>query len=207
MAPSSSKSAGASASDCPECSSAKAMTSAVPASAQIQNSIEGRCRCSHAPTAAVASGRMPTITLACTAPTWRMAVDVSSGNPNTTPAEVIASGTQSLRRGNGARVAARNAADSRPAIAARPSAMNAPDICGASAGPTARRVMGSVSAKIATPSAPSQRPLRSSGFRRACRDMRLTVPLRTSTPPVQSAGSLRHLYRPVRQYTKGLPRC
>ena len=39
-----------------------------------------------------------------------------------------------------------------------PVAMNTLLICGASGVPTARRVMGSVSAKIATPSAPSSRP-------------------------------------------------
>ena len=42
--------------------------------------------------------------------------------------------------------------------------MNTPDICGASGVPTASRVIGNVSAKIVTPSAPSQSPLVSCGF-------------------------------------------
>ena len=45
--------------------------------------------------AAVASGSTPMITLACTASTWRMATDVNSGKPNTTPADVSASGHRS----------------------------------------------------------------------------------------------------------------
>ena len=84
-----------------------------------------------------------------------MATEVNSGKPNTTPAEVMVSGHQSSRRGQGARVASRNATDSAAATTARPSAMNTPDICGASGVPTASRVMGSVSAKMVTPSKPS----------------------------------------------------
>ena len=148
----------------PERMTAKATTRALPIAAQIQKPAEGRWRCSHAPTAAVASGSTPTITLACTASTWRIATEVSRGNPKTTPADVMASGSQSSRLGSGARVATRKTADSTAATTARPSAMNTPDICGASGVPTARRVIGSVSAKMVTPSAPSQRPLVSCAF-------------------------------------------
>ena len=81
----------------PERSTAKATTSALPSAAQAQKPAEGRCRCSQAPTAAVASGSTPMITLACTASTWRMAIEDSSGKPNTTPPEVMASGSQSSR--------------------------------------------------------------------------------------------------------------
>ena len=45
------------------------------------------------------------LTLACTASTWRIAIDVNSGKPKTTPADVIASACQSRPRGSGARVA------------------------------------------------------------------------------------------------------
>ena len=76
----------------------------------------------------------------------------SRGKPNTTPAEVMASGNQSSRRGSGARVASRKSADSMAATTARPKAMKTPDICGASGVPTASRVMGNVSAKMVTPS-------------------------------------------------------
>ena len=47
---------------------------------------------------------------------------------------------------------------SSPAKAARPAVTNSGGSCGVSAGPTAIRVIGSVSAKIATPSRPSQSP-------------------------------------------------
>ena len=48
----------------PDLMMANVMTSAVPVAAQIQNPSDGRWLCSHAPTAAVASGSTPTITLA-----------------------------------------------------------------------------------------------------------------------------------------------
>ena len=144
----------------PDFRMANATTSAVPVAAQNQKPADGRWRCSHAPTAAVASGSTPTITLACTASTWRIAMEVHSGKPNTTPPATKARGRHWSRRGKGALVASRNTADSRPATTARPSAMNTPDICGASGVPTARRVMGRVSAKMATPSRPSHRPRR-----------------------------------------------
>jgi hypothetical protein len=102
---------------------AKATTSALPNAAHNQKPGEGRCRCKNAPTAAVANGSTPTITLACTASTYRMATEVNNGKPNTTPPAVMASGTQSCRRGSGARVASRNAADSAAATTARPKAM------------------------------------------------------------------------------------
>ncbi len=96
------------------------------------------------------------MTLACTASTWRMAIEVNSGKPNTTPAAVTAISGQSPRAGRGARVnASRNRLNS-AARAARPMAMNTPDISGASAVPTARRVMGRVAAKMVTPSRPSR---------------------------------------------------
>jgi hypothetical protein len=88
-----------------------------------------------------------------------MAIEVKSGKPNTTPPAVMASGHQSSRRGKGARVASKNTADKPAATTARPSAIKMPDICGASAVPTARRVIGSVTEKITMPSRPSQRPL------------------------------------------------
>ena len=142
----------------PERSSAKATTSAVPVAAQTQKPADGRWRCSHAPTAAVAKGSTPTITLACTASTWRMAMEVHSGKPNTTPIATRASGFQWARCGKGALVTSRKIADKPPATTARPSAIKTPDICGASGVPTARRVMGKVNAKMTTPSRPSHRP-------------------------------------------------
>jgi hypothetical protein len=58
---------------------------------------------------------------------------------------------------------------SSPATAARPAVTKAGGSCGAPASPTASRVIGSVAAKISTPSAPSSRPRvagqRSSGWR------------------------------------------
>jgi len=56
------------------------------------------------------------------------------------------------------RVASKNTIDKPPASAARPSVTNQGESWGASAVPVARRVMGRVMAKIATPSKPSQRP-------------------------------------------------
>ena len=135
------------------------MTSPLPKAAHSQNPVDGRWRCSQAPTAAVASGKTPTMTLACTASTWRIATEVNKGNPNTTPPEVMASGNQSSRRGNGARVSTSRIVDKPAATTARPSAMKTPDICGASGVPTASRVIGSVKAKMVTPSRPSHSPL------------------------------------------------
>ena len=146
-------------SELPERNTANTITSALPKAAHSQNPIDGRWRCSSAPTTAVANGSTPTITLACMASTWRMAIDVNSGNPNTMPPAVIANGNQSRRAGNGARVISSKAADRPPASTARPMAINRPDICGASGVPTARRVMGSVTEKMTMPSNPSQRPL------------------------------------------------
>ena len=48
--------------------------------------------------------------------------------------------------------------DSTPASAARPSVTNQGESCGASAVPVASRVIGSVTANIATPSTPSHMP-------------------------------------------------
>eukprot|EP01036_Dinobryon_divergens_P011880 gene11880-15993_t len=93
---------------------------ALPAAAHNQKPTDGRWRCSKAPTAAVASGNTPTITLACMASTWRMATEVSSGKPNTTPPAVMASGSQSARAGQGARVKNNSAADNTAATVARP---------------------------------------------------------------------------------------
>jgi hypothetical protein len=174
MPASSSRSAGCRRRPLPDRISANATTSALPRAANSQKPVEGRCRCSSAPTSAVASGSTPTITLACTASTWRIATEVKSGKPNTTPADVSMRGHHSSRRGRGARVATRNTADSAAATTARPSATKTPAISGASGVPTARRVMGKVSAKIATPRNPSHRPLRSAGVirspsRRRCR--------------------------------------
>ena len=88
---------------CPERSNANATTSAVPKAAHNQNPADGRCRCNSAPTTAVASGNTPTITLACTASTCRMAIEVNSGKPNTTPSATTPSRIQSARLGQGAR--------------------------------------------------------------------------------------------------------
>ena len=94
-----------------------------------------------------------------------MAMEVSSGKPNTTPSAVRASAGQSLRAGQGARCASSSSADSTPASAARPMATNTPDMPGASGVPTASRVIGSVTAKMATPSKPSARPRTSADMR------------------------------------------
>lgn len=60
--------------------------------------------------------------------------------------------------GQAARVTTRNAADNSPAMAARPSVTNRGDSCGSAAVPVASRVAGSVTAKQAVPSTPSQNP-------------------------------------------------
>ena len=66
-------------------------------------------------------------------------------------------------------VANRYSTLNKPASAARPAVTKIGGNCGSLAGPTARRVIGNVIAKITTPNRPSQRPLRSSwalGFMR-----------------------------------------
>ena len=68
------------------------------------------------------------------------------------------SGFHWWRWGAGERVASRKIADSTPASAARPSVTNHGESCGASCVPVARRVIGSVTAKKATPSTPSHMP-------------------------------------------------
>ena len=91
----------------PDLSTAKAITRALPSAAQAQKPQDGRCRCAHAPTSAVASGSTPRITLACTASTCRIAIEVHSGNPNTAPAAMAKISGQSPGAGFGARVKAR----------------------------------------------------------------------------------------------------
>ena len=142
----------------PERHSANAMTKALPKLAQTQKPLDGRCRCAHAPKAAVLRGSTPSNTLACTASTCRMAMEVNSGKPNTAPAAVAPIRGQSLRAGRGAFWTFSNSTLSRPATAARPMAMNRPGSCGSATEPVAKRVMGSVSEKITTPSKPRPRP-------------------------------------------------
>ena len=68
------------------------------------------------------------------------------------------SGFHWWRCGRGERVASRKIADSTPASAARPSVTNQGESCGAACVPVASRVIGSVTAKKATPSTPSHMP-------------------------------------------------
>jgi len=76
------------------------------------------------------------------------------------PKSAIARGLRWAGVGKGEWVMSKTITDKTPASAARPKVTNHGDICGASGVPTARRVMGSVSAKMMTPRMPSHSPSR-----------------------------------------------
>ena len=139
-------------------SQANSITSALPATAQAQKAGRARCPIISATATAVASGPSAMMTAACVAVTLRSASASSTGKPITLPATASPSRRQCARCGQAARVSSRNAADSSPASAARPAVTKAGESCGAASVPVARRVAGSVMAKISTPSTPSQKP-------------------------------------------------
>ena len=76
----------------------------------------------------------------------------------TLPSSAISKGRRWVDKGQGERVTSKNTTDKPPASAARAKVINQAERCGSAVVPVASRVMGSVTANIATPSTPSHMP-------------------------------------------------
>ena len=128
---------------------AKVMTAADPAMAQTQKASEGRSPANTTLIMAVASGNAPSTTPPCEAGTVCMAMAERVGKPNTTPAATTSSVFTSLDDGHGWRVNSSKGPATAAAATVRPNDRNSGFISS-----TARRVKGSVRAKMATPMTP-----------------------------------------------------
>ena len=161
MAATKAKSAHSKAKPCPALAArykAKITTRALPNTAHSQNPSRARWCSIQAATAAVARGSSAVKTAACPEVTWRSAKPSSSGKPMALPKSAKASGRRSCAVGQRERVSSKNTIDKHPAKAARPKVTNHGESWGASTVPVAKRVMGRVTAKMATPSKPSAKP-------------------------------------------------